>query len=306
MKKVIITGGTGMLGIALTKYLIEKGIQVTLIINPSSQRKNVIPVSSQIKVIESDIKNLSQIYDQLEMEYDAFFHFAWMGTFGAARNDMHIQTDNIKYTIEAVELADRIKCKAFIGAGSQAEYGRISGRISPDTAVNPENGYGMAKLCAGQMSRIVCQKLRVKHIWMRVLSTYGPYDGKHTMVMSGLMQLLKNGSASFTKGEQMWDYLYCDDAAEAFYLAAKKGKNGSVYCLGSGQTRPLSEYIEIMRDTINPTLEIRFGEIPYNENQVMYLCADITQLTEDTGFIPKTTFQSGINTTLKWLEGENR
>lgn len=52
------------------------------------------------------------------------FHFGWMGTTGAARNDMDLQCRNIAYTIDAVRLAQRFGCKTFIGAGSQAEYGR--------------------------------------------------------------------------------------------------------------------------------------------------------------------------------------
>lgn len=305
MENVILTGGTGMLGIALTKYLTEKGINVTLIINPDSKRKENIPVSPKINIIECGLHNLKLLVDQLNEPYDTFFHFAWMGTYGDARNDMFLQNMNIKHTLEAVELAGKIGCKTFLGAGSQAEYGRVDGKVSPDTATNPENGYGIAKLCAGQMSRIACQKYRMKHIWMRILSTYGPYDGKHTMVMSGLLQMIQHRRPSFTKGEQMWDYLYCDDAAEAFYLAAEKGTDGSVYCLGSGQVQPLYKYIEMIRDIVNPELEIGFGEVPYSEKQVMYLCADIKRLTRDTGFVPKTSFGDGIKKTLEWLQGES-
>ena len=305
MKNVILTGGTGMLGIALTNYLIKKEINVTLIINPNSKRLKNIPVDPKVQVVECDLHNLCSLENSLEHSYDTFFHFGWMGTFGDARNDMYLQNENIKCTLDAIELANKIGCRIFLGAGSQAEYGRADGKIAPDTVANPENGYGIAKLCAGQMSRIVCQKYGIKHIWVRILSTYGPFDGKHTMVMSGLSQMIGNQRPSFTKGEQMWDYLYCEDAAEAFYLAAEKGKAGSIYCLGSGQVQPLYQYIETIRDVVNPKLKLVFGEVPYSENQVMYLCADIQKLTEDTGFIPKTSFRDGIKKTMEWLQGES-
>lgn len=70
----------------------------------------------------------------------------------------------------------------FVGAGSQAEYGRVNHALTPDTPCFPENGYGMAKLCAGQMSRVECEKLGLVHIWPRILSVYGPYDGKNAMI----------------------------------------------------------------------------------------------------------------------------
>ena len=86
----------------------------------------------------------------------------------------------------------------------------------------------------------------------------------------------------YTKAEQMWDYL----------------------CLGSGLAQPLSVYIQEIKSIVNPNIEIGFGEIPYADNQVKYLCADISNLTEDTGFLPKTRFSDGIKETVKWLKEE--
>ena len=112
-----------------------------------------------------------------------------------------------------------------------------------------------------------------------------------------------NGEApEYTAAEQMWDYLYSGDAAQAFYLAAEKGRDGAVYCLGSGQARPLREYIEIMRDEIDPKLTLKFGERPYADTQVMYLCADISALQKDTGFVPRVGFKEGIRETVQWAK----
>lgn len=74
--------------------------------------------------------------------------------------------------------------------------------------------------------------------------------------------------------------------------------------LGSGQTKTLKEYIGLMRDAVKPGLEIGFGERPYNDHQVMHLEADISALKEDTGYVPKTTFEEGIKKTAEWLENE--
>ena len=60
------------------------------------------------------------------------------------------------------------------------------------------------------------------------------------------------------------------------------------------------EYIEAIRDAAAPGAEIGFGEIPYQEKQVMYLCADISDLEKDTGFAPRVTFAEGIEKTVDW------
>lgn len=92
----------------------------------------------------------------------------------------------------------------------------------------------------------------------------------------------------------MWDYLYSADAGYAMYLLGEKGVSGKTYCIGGGTARPLREYIEAIRDAAAPGAEIGFGEIPYQEKQVMYLCADISDLEKDTGFAPRVTFAEGI------------
>lgn len=300
MEKAVITGGTGMIGHALVTYLLHKNVEVTILVRGGSKRIESLPKDEKVTVIACDLSQMSEVRLS-EMKYDVFFHLGWSGTFGDARNDMFLQNKNVKYTLEAVKLAHRLGCEIFIGAGSQAEYGQVYGqKLTPLMAAVPENGYGIAKLCAGQMSRIMAHNYRMKHIWFRILSVYGPYDNEQTMIMSSIIKMHEGESPEYTLAGQIWDYLYCEDAAEALYLAAKKGSDGAIYCLGSGNVKTLREYIEIMRDQINPKIELKFGAKPYADKQVMYLCADISSLQADTGFEPKYTFDEGIRKTIEW------
>lgn len=301
MKRVVITGPTGAIGIALIEILISMQIEVTVICRKGSQRIQSIPKSPLIRVVECNLKNMKELIGELDGSYDVFFHFAWASTVGDSRNDVQAQISNIQYTLDAVELASSLGCKRFIGAGSQAEYGRTEEALNERTPVNPENGYGMAKLCAGQMSRLRCQQLGMEHIWVRILSVYGPFDGEKTMIVSIIKSLLKEEVPHCTKGEQIWDYIYSKDAADALVKLATSGIDGKTYCLGSGKGKPLAEYIKTMRDTINPKLEIGFGDISYSSQQVMYLCADISELTKDTGFVPQVEFEDGIKKTIEWV-----
>lgn len=302
MKKVMITGATGAIGIALIQQLVEEAVYVTVVCHRGSHRVKRIPQSSYVDVVECDLEEIKTLPALVSDRYDVMYHLAWANTFGEGRNDIHSQMQNIQYTLDVVEVAARLGCKKFIGAGSQAEYGRYEGKLSGSTATFPENGYGIAKLCAGQLSRIRCEQLGMEHIWTRVLSVYGPYDGAGTMISSVINQMLQGKKASCTSGEQMWDYLYAKDAGRAFCLLGQSGVSGKIYCIGSGTARPLKEYIELIRDQIDETLEIGFGEIPYGDKQVMYLCADIEELTKDTGFKPSYSFERGIGETINWIK----
>ena len=107
------------------------------------------------------------------------------------------------------------------------------------------------------------------------------------------MNMLENKETVFTPCEQIWDYIYSRDAARAIYLAGQKGQNGSVYMIGSGTTRRLSEYIKVIAELTGYQKEIGFGRRPYNDKQVMYLQADIDSLRRDTGFEPSVSFEEG-------------
>lgn len=294
MKRAIVTGATGAVGTALINELINSNIEVLVFCREGSGRNANIPVNPLVQTMYCDLTELSQIENLTGKTYDVFYHFAWMGTTGTARNDMYLQNQNVRYALDAVGAAQRFGCHTFIGAGSQAEYGRVEGTLKPDTPAFPETGYGIAKLCAGQMTREYAHQLGMHHIWIRILSVYGPNDGAQSMVMSTINKLRTGKAAQFTKGEQMWDYLYSGDAGQAFQLVGEKGVDGKIYVLGSGQAQPLADYIKVIRDIVSPNGQIELGAVPYAPKQVMHLQADIAELNKDTGFVPKVDFATGI------------
>lgn len=302
MKRAVITGATGAVGTALIQELIKNNVETLVFCREGSARNSKIPESSLVTRKYCDLKELKTVQNDTGEDYDVFYHFAWAGTTGAARNNVHLQNQNVEYALDAVETAKRFGCHTFIGAGSQAEYGRVEGLLKPDTPAFPEMGYGIAKLCAGQMTRMQAHQLGMRHIWVRILSVYGPHDGSQSMVMSTINKLKAGEVPQFTKGEQMWDYLYSGDAARAFYLVGEKGVDGKIYVLGSGQARPLAEYIKEIRDVIAPGGLVKLGAIPYVSKQVMHLQADITDINMDTGWVPTTEFKQGIKSI--WEGGE--
>ena len=306
--RVVITGPTGAIGHALIQQCIRSGDEIMAIVRKGSSRIRTIPQDSNVTVLELGLDDYDEYIRSArapEIPYDVFYHFAWEGTTGSSRNDTDLQSRNIEHTLSAVRLASFLGCKTFIGAGSQAEYGRVEGSLKPDTPTFPENGYGIAKLCAGQLSRILCSQLEIKHIWTRILSVYGPYDGEGSMIISSLRKMINGEESRFTKGEQEWDYLYCEDAARAMHLLAQKGIGNKVYVIGSGKTRKLMDYISVMDQKASPSVHPVLGAVPYADKQVMHLCADISELTEDTGFMPAVDFEEGIEKTIRYVRDTN-
>jgi nucleoside-diphosphate-sugar epimerase len=294
MKKIVITGATSMIGSALVRYALKQDSDILCIVQKGSKRLHNIPplASKEIKIQFADLTEYADI--AVSERYDVFFHLAWDKTSHTSRDDIDVQVNNIQFTIDAVNLAERLGCKVFVGAGSQAEYGLVSEPLTSNTPVNPQSGYGIAKYTAGKLSGLRCSQLGIRHNWMRIVSSFGPLDAPHTLIMYALNELQANRSPEFTKCEQLWDYVYCDDTAGAFFAVAEGGIDGKVYPLGSGKPRRLSAYLESLRDIVNPKGILRFGEKAYYPHQPMYLSADISELTKDTGWKPEISFEEGI------------
>lgn len=303
MKRVIITGATGAIGTALIDLLIKENIEILVLVRKDG-RIEKIPNHPLVNINYCALEEMSTTEINSGKTYDVFFHLAWAGTYGEDRNDLPLQQKNIGYELDAINLAHKMGCKVFVSAGSQAENGKLpyGEKISPDSPEKPDNGYGIAKLAAGKLGRLHAQSLGIRYNRCRILSAYGPGDGKHTMVMSTIIRLLKGEKAEFTKCDQLWDFVYNGDVAKAFISVAKKGTEGAVYSIGSGHAKPLREYIETIKNIASPDAKCFYGALEYFPNQVMYLCADITALTADTGFMPSTSFEDGIKETVKWCK----
>lgn len=291
-----------MIGSALSRLALNKGDKVTAIVRPGSKRLDNL--DERVNIVECELSGLNDL--SLCGAFDAFLHLGWDKTTLSGRDDVDIQLENIKYTLDAVRLAKKLGCEVFIGAGSQAEYGITDKPISASSPVNPQSVYGIAKYAAGKMSYNLCRQLGIRHCWARILSIYGIYDADTTLIMYLIKNFLKGVDVDLTPCEQIWDYMFCDDAALALYSIMEKGKNGAVYCLGGGEGRKLKDYVLDIKEIVGGNSNINFGAREYYPHQPMYLVADISDLTADTGFVPKTPFKEGIKKTVEWLKEKNQ
>ncbi|MCL1984500.1 MAG: NAD-dependent epimerase/dehydratase family protein [Methanomassiliicoccaceae archaeon] len=300
--RIAITGATSMIGIALTKAAIENGHEVTAIVRPASSGIGNLPVSENLKVKECGISGYESMSGSDEC--DMFFHLAWEKTAAGGRDDTDTQSDNARYVLDAVRLAKSWNASVFVGAGSQAEYGLLHKKAGTDTPANPTSGYGIAKLSAGRTAAALCKELGMRFCWSRIFSAYGEYDRDHTLIMYLIRTMLNGNSPELTKCEQIWDYIYAEDVARALLAIALKGIDGRTYNIGSGECRPLRNYVIDVRDAIDPSTELRFGVREYYPHQQMFLCADIDELTADTGFVPRYSFGEGISRTVSHVKDQ--
>lgn len=289
--KVLITGATGFIGAALCGEMLEHGHDVTAIIRPESHRKDRIPGGVRIAALPLDR------ISELEGQFDLCYHLAWNGSSGSERNDFDMQIINIRYTADMLRTAKRLGCWKFVGAGSQAEYGIVRGRCREDEATNPFMMYGAAKLSAYHMGRLVAEQEKLRFVWPRIYSVYGPGENGGTL-MSYLLDCLRRGvPAELSPCGNMWDFLYISDCAKALRMLGENEDAEGVYNVSAGKPALLKDFVCRAKAAVNSAAEIQFGAKAADPGHTFWLEPDVSRL-HDIGFRCDVEFEEGVRR--KW------
>jgi UDP-glucose 4-epimerase len=296
-KPVFITGATGFMGAAVVRALRACAVPVAVLLRDPSKPGRLQDLSD-MTVVKGDLEDAASYRDALmQLAPDTVLHLAWAGVAGAERNDP-MQYENVFAARTLLEIAIAAGVSHFIGFGSQAEYGPHAGRLREDTDTHPTTLYGTAKLATYLMCERRCALAGVPFTWVRVFSTFGPGDDPNTMVSYLVRTLLARQRPRLTAAEQLWDYLFVDDAGEAIAALVNKRAAGT-FNLGSGKATRLREIITTIRDLVDPGLPLGFGEIPYRPDQVMHLESDIGALQQATGWSPRHNLRDGLSRTVE-------
>lgn len=299
-QRVFVTGATGFVGSFLVRQLLADSRDVAILMRPTSDTWRIANVLDHVHIINGSMEDVAGFAPQLiGFAPDAVAHLAWRGVTNTHRNDA-AQILNVAESVALYAHARDAGCTRFVGMGSQAEYGPVSARLDEQVPTRPTTVYGAAKLSAALLLDRLAAADGVAFAWLRLFSSYGPKDDPSWLVPYMARRLLAGERPALTPGEQIWDYIYVEDAAAAVLASLDVDASG-FFNLGSGVGRPLRTIIEAVRDAIDPALPLGIGEVPYRPDQVMHLEADISALTAATGWTPRMPLDEGLARTIEWL-----
>lgn len=304
MKKAVVTGANGFVGTHLVKELANAGYEVTAILKEGTPDEQIRPYVANICLC--DLSDLASLPARITHGYDSFYHLAWVGSAGAGRADFALQLKNVEYTCDAVAAAAQLGCARFIGAGSIMED--ESNQFIPTDGAKPGGPYmySIAKLTAHYMAKTLANQLGIDFCWGKISNAYGPGDTTGRFVCFLVRNLLEGKDCDLTAGTQTYDFLYVSEVARAFRYIGEAGVSFHHYYIGSLSPRPLWEYVTLARDAINPSVQLRFGAVPFNGFSLGAECFDATPLQRDTGFQNKVPFEEGIVQYAEWLRQQEK
>ena len=307
--RYIITGGASFIGVALSKLLLKEGHEVIVVCRRESKSLGNIPQDDKMKIVlYNGLDDISSIAKEVDYA-DVFVHLAWAGTSHEGRHDKALQDNNIKYSLEAIDVADKLHCKLFMETGSQAEYGLVNTLFTEEAACHPDNEYGRAKHEFGEKASIKCQKLGLKYIHLRIVSIFGETDHAWTLVMSSIRKMLNNEDVQLSSCEQLWNFVDIKDAVMQMYLLCQYALNNEQYTsdvfhIGSNDTRKLRSFVEEMYILTESKSKLLFGQ--YTPANVVSLNPSMEKTRKATGgFISSRTFGQVVNCIINKIKIEN-
>ena len=302
MEYVIATGANGFIGKTLVNALLNKGYHVVAL---DIRFDDVLANDECVTCVNVMNKEVAALAKEIpHQEYRCFFHLAWAGTSGPARADYTVQLNNVKLACDYIKLCSEIGCKRVVYASSINEMETYEYLQSDD--IEPAGGYiyGTGKLAAHLMGETVAKLNGIEFIPVIITNIYGVGEKSARMIYTSINKLVHKEHCSFTAGYQTYDFIYITDAINSIIAVAEKGKAFNRYYIGSGEPKPLREFLLEMRDIVDPEAELGLGDIPFKGVDISYDQFDLKKVERDTGYRNEVPFAEGIRMTADYIRGE--
>jgi CDP-glucose 4,6-dehydratase len=297
-KRIFITGATGFLGCEISRQLLTRGHECAALIRRPVAQTRLAPLSQRLSLIHGNMFSPESYAEALAaFRPDVVIHSAWQRAAGAHCDEVG-QLDNAAAAARLFEEAIACGAKTIIAVGSQAEYGPKAGAVAETARAEPTTLYGIAKLAACQSMTRMARAAGVRGVWGRVFSLYGPGDDDRRIMSMLIHAFRAKRSPDLTPCEQIWEFTHVCDAAHAIVMLLETPTADGIFNIGSGDATPLRDVVLKIRDRLAPRVEPLFGGIPYRQDQIMHLQADISRIRNVTGWSPKIPLDAGLEETI--------
>lgn len=311
MKSAIITGATGFIGSKLVNILLDHNIKVLALGRKSwsdvdSKRLKAHELLTYCQVSMQDMEQLPQKVQELSWTADdcVFYNIAWFGKDKLSDLEVEYQINNITWSANALKAAKKVGCHRFIHVGTMEEA-FTSKYLKLDYHTNSEYNrhtvYSVAKTGSRNLLKILSKEEGIDLIIATNSHVMGPNDDKDSFLQVTLQKLIDGDELIFSTGEQYFDVISTFDCANAYKLIGEKGKPHQEYWIGSGEARPLKEYVKIMASLYPSGQELQFGKFAYNDISLTKEDFSIKSLAEDTGYAPTMTYEEIVHNLYQWF-----
>ena len=298
VKRVLVTGGSGLIGRPTVLALKEAGFQVVALSRTG-------PVAGADETLTADILDKASRRAAVERAGAShLLHLAWHGGDPAAR--WH-GPENIRWAAATLDLVDdfaRAGGRRVLAVGSCAEYDWSRPLLREDTPLNPASTYGRAKVATVRALQESAPALGLSLAWARLFFCYGPGEPAGRLLGDLLEGLAAGRPVPCTDGLQERDYLHSHDIARALVTVLQSDHAGPIN-IGSGTAIAVRDLIGTAARLMGRPELIRLGEIPRPATDPPRLVAEVSTLRA-LGFEARIDLETGLRICIDAMAQEAR
>lgn len=287
---ILLTGATGFLGSHLLTALLRKGFRVTILKRSFSNINKIRSLMNDLNYYDIDRVSLFDIFKA--NSFNAVIHTAT----NYGHDGSELWSSNIDFPMQLVNICLENHVPVFINTDT---YFAKSQRAE----LQYLNEYTRSKIMLGKELRRVANTSPLQIINMRLEHIFGEGDSNFKFTNNLINQLLQGNSIELTLGEQKRDFIYIEDAVQA-YLTVLKFRSflpAIPYLdveVGRGESMTIWEFVETAAKVTQSTSELQFGKLPYRQGEIMDSVASL-QLLSRINWEPRWTVQQGIERMVK-------
>jgi dTDP-glucose 4,6-dehydratase len=305
LHKILVTGGAGFIGSEFVRQAIKKGHKIVVVdkLTYAGDLARLKEVKGRYKFYKIDICDKTPIDSIFKKEKPKIvIHFAAESHVDRSIQDAtpFIET-NVKGTHVLLDVARKYKIKKFIQISSDEVYGEITqGKFSEDSPLLPNSPYAASKAAGDLLVKAYIRTYNFPAIIVRPSNNYGPWQYPEKLIPLAIMKALRGQKIPvYGRGENIREWLYVSDCANAILLILEKGKIGEVYNVGSGQEKRNIEVVrKILKILGKPQGLIKF--VKDRPGHDFRYSLNSGKIKNELGWKPKVKFENGLQNTLDW------
>jgi UDP-glucose 4-epimerase len=310
-KRVLITGGAGLVGSHIADLLVrENNPEIVILDNfVRGRRENLAWAMNhgRVQIIDGDIRDAKRLHDVME-GIDLVFHQAAIRITQCAeepRLALEVLADG---TFNVLEAAVAAKVKKIIAASSASVYG-LAEEFPTTEKHHPYTNrtlYGAAKVFNEGLLRSFYEMYGLNYVALRYFNVYGPrmdIYGAYTEVLIRWMERIAAGKPPLILGDggQTMDFVYIEDIARANILAAKSSVTDDVFNVASGVETSLDDLANSLLKVMNSGLKPEYGPAR-KVNAVPRRLAETQNARNKIGFEAAIGLDEGLRRLVAWWQ----
>lgn len=326
--KILVTGGAGFIGSAVVRYIIEKTNYEVLSYDKLTYAGNLDNVrsvsrSDRYQFVRGDICDRDAVQKVInQFQPDKIMHLAAESHVDKSITgpSEFINTNIVgTYTLlesvlEYFKKLDEERKKSFLfhHISTDEVYGELgeNGFFTEETPYDPSSPYSASKASSDHLVRAWGRTFKLPVVVTNCSNNYGPYHYPEKLIPLVITKA-KNGEKIpvYGRGENIRDWLYVEDHAEALMKVVTKGKAHETYNVGGNSERKNIDVVrsicklmdEFLPNSPNVPHEKLISFAEDRAGHDFRYAIDCTKIKKELNWVPKMNFEDGLRHTVKWF-----